>query len=225
MKATNGKLFSFGIVIATVLAIIVFQFCPSAQAQNTTAFSTADKFAIPQLNGSISFAFNGTYSSATLQNNTWFFKDLVVNNSVTLGNLTISTQNSNVTIYAFYSDAVSVIFNRFGYLQYRADGAGTQTINLNLKSARPTDPSEWGITNPSGVFLTEGHEWRLQPDNTVVVLDRTGNVTVAHYGFTTTTEGNQPFIMQHSIAFITIGVVAVTVAAAALIRLRVRRQS
>jgi hypothetical protein len=225
LKAANGKLFSFGITTATVIAIILAQLTPIAQTQSATPFTTADKFAIPQLNGSISFAFNGTYTSATLQNDAWFFKDLTVNNTLVLGNLTISTQNSNVTIYSFYSDALSVIFNRFGYLRYWADGEGTQTVNLNLNTTRQTDPSEWGITNPSGVFLTEGHEWRLLPDNAVMVLGRTGNITVSHYSFNTPEDSNQPFYIQHSVAFITIGVVAATVAAAALISFKTRRNT
>ncbi len=222
MKAT--KLFIFEVAAATILAISLLQLYPAAEAQSTTAFTTADKFAIPELNGSISFVYNGTYSSATLQNNTWFFRDLTLNDSVVRGNLSISSENSNVTIYSFYSDQLNAIFNRYGYLRYWADGAGTQTINLNLKTTRQTDSSEWGIVNPSGVFLTEGHEWLLLPGNTITVLGRTGNITVAHYGFAPTVDSNQPFYIQHSVALMTIGVVAATLAAAGLISFKVRRQ-
>lgn len=224
MKATNGKLFSFGIALASVLALIFFQLYPISEAQNITAFTPADKFNIPQLNGSISFAYNGTYSSATLQNNTWFFRDLTLNDSVVRGNLSISAQNSNLIIYSFYSDQLSITFNRYGSLRYWADSAGSQTINLNLKTPYQTHSSEWGIVNPSGVFLAEGQEWRLLPDNTVTVYGRTGNITVAHYSFATTVDSNQPFYIQHSVAFITIGVVAVTLAVAGLISFVVRRK-
>jgi hypothetical protein len=143
---------------------------------------------------------------------------------VVRGNLSISTQNSNIIIYSFYSDQLSITFNRYGSLRYWADRAGTQTINLNLKTTRQTHSSEWGIVNPSGVFLAEGHEWLLLPNNTVTVLGRTGNITVAHYSFARTVDSNQPFYIQHSVAFITIGVVAATLAVAGLISFKVRRK-
>jgi hypothetical protein len=205
-----------------VIALIVLLNSP-VHAQDVTIFSSTDNFTIPQLNGSIRFAYNGTYTSAALQNNTWVFRDLTLNGSVVLGNLSISVENSNITIFTFYSDRLSAQFNRYGYIRYNAEGAGTQTINLHLNTTDQTHSSEWGIVNPAGVFLAEGREWRLLPDNTVMVTGRTGNVTVAHYGFDVGADGNLPFYMQHSIALIIVGVVAVTVAVASLITFKVRR--
>ncbi|MCL5876410.1 MAG: hypothetical protein M1540_01190 [Candidatus Bathyarchaeota archaeon] len=225
MKAREAKLFKLRIVAVTVGFMFLFLY-PSAQAQNATPFTPNDKFIIPQLNGSLNFAFNGTYTSAALQNDTWFFTDLTLNrnnSSLRLGNLDISVKDSNITIFTFYSDRLSAQFNRFGSIRYFAEGAGTQTINLNINTTDQTHSSEWGVINPAGVFLAEGKDWQLLPDNTVIVYGRTGNVTVSHYGFGVDSGSTLPFYMQHSVALGLLAVLAVTVAAATIIRFNIRR--
>jgi len=208
----------------SVLILALVQLYPNIQAQNTTTFTPTEKFTIPQLNGSISFAFNGTYTSAILQNDTWIFTDLTFNNSARLGNLNISVKDSDITIFTFYSDRLSSQFSRYGYIRYFADGAGVQTINLNINTTDSTHSSEWAVINPASVFLAEGREWRLLPDNTIIVYNRTGNVTVAHYGFEIGSDSSLPFYLQHSVVLIMLAVLAVTVAVASLIQFSIRRR-
>lgn len=222
-----GKLFNLRIVAVTILAFTLFLVYPTAQAQTPSTFTSADNFSIPNLNGSFNFAFNGSYTSATLENDTWTFTDLTLNsrNTTRLGNLNISVKDSHITIFTFYSDRISNIFNRYGYIRYYADKPGEQTINLNINTTIPTHSSEWGITNPPGVFLAPGRDWKLLSDNTIIVYGKTGNITVAHYGFDADSDNTLPFYLQHSIALSLLAVLAATVAAATLIRFNIRRNA
>ncbi|MCL4430456.1 MAG: hypothetical protein M1167_06860, partial [Chloroflexi bacterium] len=99
LNATSSKPVLIGIAAAVLIVLVFPIFCPDANAQAATTFTPQDKFSIPQLNGSISFAVNGSYSSATLENGTWTFNDLSLNDSQPLGNLKISVENSNLTVW------------------------------------------------------------------------------------------------------------------------------
>jgi hypothetical protein len=198
--------------------------CPNAKAQDTTTFTSHDRFNIPELRGSISFALNGSYSSATLENGTWTFNDLSLNNSQPLGNLKISVEDSNMTVWTFRSQP---IFGRSTQLRFNIEGIGNQTVNLGLNSTKPTNLIEWivtvpSVTVPNTVFLAEGDHWNLLPDDSVVVYGLTGNVSVSHFGFNIPNTSNLPFYEQHSIIIATISLLAVMVAVALVIRFKVR---
>ena len=99
VKINSGKI-STGVAIIAILFILSLT-CSYTQAQTNTAFTSAAKFLVPAYNGSISFAVNGTYSTATFENNTWTFTDLHLNRSTLLGSFDISTQNSNITVVSY----------------------------------------------------------------------------------------------------------------------------
>lgn len=206
-----------------VLVTVSSLFLSGVQAQTRISFSVSDRFNIPELNGSISFAYNGSYSSAKLENDTWVFNDLVLNNSQRLGSLRVSTQNSNITLYSFYSsNAISTTRHS---VRYFAEGAGRQVFNLGVNGT--THPSEWWVTInvPNTVFLTEGRDWQLLADNTVIVNGQTGNITVAHYNFNVGPDySNVPFVERHSVLIVTAALVAVTVVVAAVVTAKVRRK-
>ncbi len=213
-------------IVATflVLTIMFFSFA-AVGSQYATLFSTADRFNIPSLNGSIRFAHNGSYSSATMENNTWIFKDLrfdnVMNNSA-LGNLQISVQDSNITIFSFYaSENISLTRQN---VRYFAEGAGTQVVYLGIN--KTTHYSEWWVTinAPSSIFLAEGREWHLLPNNTVIVHGQTGNVSITHSNFGASEDSNLPFCQHHSIAIITAVLVAATITVASILRLKVKKK-
>ena len=219
---TDSKTVLTGLAAAIIILLIFPNIFLSAQ--NAVTFTPADQFSIPQLNGSISFAVNGSCSSATLENDTWIFKDLRLRNSQPLGNLTVSVENSNMTIYSYRGTSVSA----GGTLRCNVQGQGKQTVNLGLNTSQPTHASEWYVTipGPSGstVFLAENEGWILLPDNTVVVTGVTGNLSITHYGgFNVPDNTNLPFYEQHSIIIITTALVAVTVAIAVAIKVKVRR--
>ena len=206
-----------GIAIVVIIGLFLPHFCPDVKAQDSVTFTPADKFSIPALNGSISFLTNGTCSKATLENNTWNFKDLTLNNSRPIGNLKISTENSNVTIL-FYR-AYNATFN-ITMMSYSVEGHGKQIINFGFNESRKTRPNEWSVVIPDGVFLAEGDGWNLLPDNTVVIDRVESSVSIVHYVIEFPSDENLPFYQRHSVAIITATVVAVTVAVALLIKMK-----
>ncbi len=215
--ATNTQRVLIGLV--TVIIIVVFSYsCLNVQAQTRTPFASSDRFSISSLNGTISFAQNGSYLSATLHNNTWTFNDLRFNISQPIGNLKVSAENSNITIHSFRTYN---LFGRTAQLRYNAQGTGTQTVNLGLNTSQPTHPIEWTVGVPGNSFLAEGDGWRLLPDDSVVVNGLTGNISVTHY-FSVPNDSNLPFYQQHSIVIITTIVLSVVAAVAAVIRVKVR---
>ena len=201
------------VLVAVVVVALMFPFvCMDAQAQTATTFTPSDRFSIPAINGTISFALNGSCSSATLVNDSWIFSNLSLNNSEPLGNLTVSATNSNITIFSFR--AVN-FFVRSAQVRYNAQGVGTQTVNLGLNLTQ-TQPNEWSISIPSvpGIrsgFLAEGSNWNLLPDNSVVVYGLTGNISVTHFGILLSNNSNLPFYQQHSVIIITAIVLSIVV--------------
>ena len=126
------------LVFVTVSSSLVL----GAQAQNRTSFSTSDRFVIPELNGSVQFAYNGSYSSAVLENNTWVFNDLMINSTRLLGNLKVSVKDSDITIFSFYSSG-NISMSRQS-VRYNAQGVGSQVFDLGTEGA--THHSEWWVT-------------------------------------------------------------------------------
>ena len=139
-----------------------FPLCVTAQAQTQTSFTTIDKFNIPQYNSSISFAQNGSYSAAALENGFWTFKNLKLdsqnlsflglNATQGLGELRISAQNSNVTVWTYISVNYSFPVD---LLSYYAEGTGNQTVNLGLNASRSSS-DEWSVIVSDNVFLPPG---------------------------------------------------------------------
>ncbi len=224
MRATSSKPVLTGLAAVLIIGLVFPYACLNTQAQTATTFTPSNKFSIPELNGTISFAVNGSCSSATLANQTWRFTDLRLRNSQPLGNLKVSVENSNMTIYSYRGTSITV----GATLRCTVQGMGTQSVNLGLNTSRSTDASEWTVTIPetdgSTVFLAEGEGWTLLPDNTVVLVGITGNFSITHYsGFTAPNNSNLPFYQQHSIIIITAVLVAVTVSIAVVIKVKVRR--
>lgn len=204
------------LVFATVLSLL-----PAVGAQQATAFNALDRFDIPNLNGSLRFAYNGSYTTATLENNTWRFVGLSINGSQRQGTLLISASDSNLTIYSFYASQSAANFTRKS-IRYYAQGVGQQVFDIGVVGT--TDVSEWWVTLPGGVFLAEGKDWQLLTNNTIKVNRQIGNVSVVHYEFGLNHGQDLPFLESHSVALLTIVAVAVTVTVAVLIGAKRRRR-
>ena len=210
------------------LLLAIPQFPLSVNAQAETNFTAKDRFNIPQTNGTLSFALNGSYTSAILENDTWSFKNLRLNsqNLTFLGlNATqgldefrFSTQNSNVTVWTCFSVnyTLPVVL-----ISYYAEGVGNQTVNLGVNTSQPSS-SEWSVIVSDSVFLPEGDNWRLLPDGSVLVWGRPGNVTVAHFGFTGEYK-NLSFFLQHYVGIFTAVFLTTVIAVSLLIRARTRK--
>lgn len=226
LKEKTSKPALIGLTAVIILALMISYYCPSLQAQQQQQnFTPADKFSIPNLNGIISFAVNGSYLEATLNNNTWTFEDLTLNNQSipgfglndfsSVGNLMFSTQNSNVTILAYITLNASFPVN---LLSYTVEGKGKQMVNLELDTSIPTSADEWSVIVPNNVVLAEGQGWTLLPDNTVVIASSASYITIAHFGIITPTKSNLPFYLQNSAALTTAAVLLIVAALAVIIR-------
>jgi hypothetical protein len=207
------------LVFATGSSSLVY----ASEDSERTSFLTSDVFLVPELNGSIRFAYNGSYSSAVLENNTWVFNDLMLNNTRVLGNLRVSIKDSDITVFSFYSS--SNISATRQSVRYNAQGVGSQVFDLGVYDA--THHSEWWVTVsvPSTVFLAQGREWHLSPDNIVTVKGQTGNISVSHYDFNAQSYNSLPFMERHSVLIVTLAVVVVTAIAASIVSVKVRRKT
>ena len=203
-----------GIAIISLLSLFALPFLLNVQAQNTTPLLTTDEFNIPQLGSSINFAVNGSYRSATLENNTWIFRGLALNNTQTQGTLQISTENTNITITDFRSNPA---FGRSQYVRYISDREGIQRINLGNNYT--TNIEEWMVTH-NRQYLNAGKDWQLQRNNTVIVNSQPGNMTVIHYNWDMPYISDLPFLEQHSIALTVAAIFAGTVLVATTIRIK-----
>ncbi len=203
---------------ALLIALSLPCLLQTVQAQNFTSFTTQDVFEIPVYKGAISFAFNGSYSSAILENDTWTFNNLTFNNTFPLGTLKFSAKNCDVTIYSFAS--TNFYSRRIGYIRYYVEG-GEQAINLGFNSTQSSDPSEWTVVNQDSVFFAEGSNWQLLPNDTLVVHGLSGNLTIARYSYGYQVD-NRPFYLQHSVIILTAIAVAITITVATIIKFKTK---
>ncbi|MGD0202708.1 MAG: hypothetical protein ABSC20_02225 [Candidatus Bathyarchaeia archaeon] len=219
MKTNRGKV-STGIAIIFIIFILSLT-CPNTQAQTNISFTPADKFCTPENNGSIGFAVNGTYSNATVENDTWTFTNLYLTGSQPLENFEISTQDSNVTIFSYRT------FNNTAFqdvqLRYVVEGKGKQVLNLGLGSEE--EGWEWSVAF-NGIFIGEGNCWNILRDGTLIVTGATGNVSIINLDYgNSAPSSNLPFYQQHSVAIIIAVAVAAAVIVAVVIKVNSRKNS
>jgi hypothetical protein len=198
--------------IAAVLLIFLFlpHACLSAQAQSDFAFTPEVTFAIPDSNGTISYAVNGTYSNASLVNDLWTFVNLHLNNFPPLEKLEVSAQNSNITITAYSTFDTRFRGFRGALLSYKVEGAGKQTFNMGV----PLTEGEWSVLLEDE-FKGQGDGWSVSPDATLTITGAKSNVTIWYFGFpesfNVNEDTNEPFYMKHSAAIATAATLAITV--------------
>ncbi len=223
MKAINRRLVKVVTVAFSIIALFCLSLSHTVEAQNSTLFNSTDSFVISDQNSSIRFATNGSYSSATLQDGTWVFKNLTLYNSTRANNLKISAYNSDVLIYAYSASSPYSQFSRFAIIIFSIERSGTQEFNFCLNNSEPTHPSEWGVVLPDGTFLAEGKNWQLLTDDTILISELTGNVTLVHYGFDASGKKDLSFYEEHSVALVTLAVVAITIIISSIINYKVQR--
>ena len=212
MKAANQRITIGGVSTVLILALLLSCTCHSAQAQSDVSFTPTDKFEIPASNGVITFAFNGTYTKASLVNDTWAFVNLCLNYSQPLEKLEVSAQNSNVTIISYLKFNATF---RGVLLSYRVEGQGKQTFNIGL----PLTEGEWSVLLEDD-FKGEGDGWHAAPDATLTITDAKSAVTIWYFGFPTDfdVDDDTPFYLQHSVTIATAAALAVTATIGFVIR-------
>ena len=223
-----GKV-SAEVALVIIFCIISLSFA-DAHAQTEVAFNAGNQFPIPEYNGSISFAINGTYSTATLKNNTWTFTDLTIPHSRPIKNFQISTQNSNVTILSYV--ASNNTFQGVPYLtvrlRYAVEGQGKQILNLGVGPGQSViNPSEQWSVFVNNKSLAEGSEgWSISHNGVMTVNGASGNVSIFYVNFSNFEGGipksNLPFYEQHSVAIAVVIGVTLVVVIAVVIKVRNR---
>ena len=221
---TKTKLKYVLTLIVLIVAAIVFS-CNLGvtQGQTPVSFSPSDKFSIPSLNGTINFAVNGSYLNAVVKDNTWIFTNLTLQGSTRVGNLSVSVQNCNITIFS-YSNFFGV--RQTLRLSYTVQGVGVQMFNFGIGQINlQFSSTDWSVTRPGGVFLAEGQNWNITRDGTVTVTGLTGNITVIYFGFLSQLGvSNLPFYEAHSVAIAVTAAVAVTIVVAVVVKVEVKRR-
>jgi hypothetical protein len=219
------------IVFLFTVALTICNINAPTQAQTTPIeFTPTDNFPIPEQNATINFAFNGTFTSATLQNGTWTFRNLQIShpqtalgldltNAQPVGDLKFSAKDCNVTIWAYLTFYYTLPVNS---LMYYVKGLGSQTVNLGLNYTR-SDPSEWSIITGDNVFLAAEQGWKLLPDNTLIMQDILGNVTIAHFQLDAFA-GSAVFALQHFVSILTGMVLGAVVVVPVVIKIRAKRR-
>ena len=214
--AINRGMSVVGIAAILMIGLVLPWVCHIALAQSDVNFTPTDSFDIPVSNGDITFAVNGTYSQASLVNDTWNFENLRLDYSHPLENLKVSAQNSKITIISYWRFNTTL---GAALLSYRVEGLGKQTLNMGLDPER----GEWSVVFDE-IFMGEGDGWKASPDGTLTITGATSNVTIWYYGFPESIVGdgssNQPFYEQHSVASFTAVAIAITVIFAIAIRIR-----
>ncbi len=203
-----------------VFAVVLSGISSVAGAQTSvTSFTSADKFAIPGTNGTINFGTSGTYTNASLVDNTWNFLGLRLNNSQRpeLLVLKVAAVDSRVTIRIYQITSTTLLGGI--RLRYNVTGQGTQSFNFGFIP----QGGEWDIVI-NGQAKAQNEGWNISPDATITITGATGVVSITYYSLPADYVAmvNQPFYEQHSVAIATAIAVTITVIIAVMIQIRNR---
>jgi hypothetical protein len=209
--------------IATILVTLLVCFPSSlvTQAQSDTAFTSTEKFEIPTHNSTINFAINGSFEQASIENDMWIFTGLKLSNlpRQEKQNLTVSAQDSNITITLFQKFNTTIGGAR---LRYVVSGQGKQIFNIGLL---PKD-GDWSVTF-NGVYIAKNDGWEISSDGKVTVTGATSltNITITCYSSPPSLRDSlkQPFIQQHSVAIATAIALTTTIILVIFIRISVKK--
>jgi hypothetical protein len=202
----NRKTVLTCIALALLVTLVFFSACLTAHAQTVTLFTPANPFSIPANNGIVSFSRNGTYEDASLQNGSWFFENLRLNNASEV-NFTVSVQNSDMNISTCRLNFAGLS----GQVSYRVVGQGTQIINIGRFRG-----GYWTVSI-NQKSIAANHGWSSSSDGTVTVTGAASgsNVTITYNYGNSVNVSNQPFLQQHSVIIAT-GIAAAVIVVLAL---------
>ncbi len=207
-----------GVAGGIVLILILLLSCQSTLAQTTIVIDPSSKFDVPSHNGVVRFAVNGNYSSAVFDGTAWSFTNLQLNGSNPITYLTISAENSNITVYSYHNSTNVFPSSR---ISYNAQGLGTQILNLGVGSGGGIKVN-W-VVYSNATFISNG--WSVSHNGTVTISGLTGNVSVIYFGFTNLTNSNLPFYEQHSVAIAVAISFAVVVGVAVAVNVWIEKRS
>jgi hypothetical protein len=140
--------------------------------------TAADAFTIPTCNSSINFAFTGAYVYASLENDTWRFQNLFMNeNKPTYGvptwSLGVSAQNCKVTITSYRA----LVGTDQGGLSYTVTGVGKQFLKLDYDRSN-NYPLNYTVY-VDGVAKAQNDMWTLSNNGWLTITGATSNVSIS----------------------------------------------
>lgn len=220
------------LIVLVCLALVGTAFYSVSSAQAVTPFTPDAAFSIPAYNATVFFALDGSYTQATLQNDTWTFNDLTFSNSVSLSSFSVSAQNCNVTLYFSGLFQGYLRVGEAGLLQYNVTGAGVQRFNFGLSPSFATDvryrdlmvrfSSEF-FTNSSEV-VQESEGWQLSSDGSVTVTGAVTGASIMYVDYSQMyADSTQPFYVQHSVTIAAVALVLLLVAVGLALRFRSKK--
>jgi hypothetical protein len=152
-------------------------------AQAAVSITPADTFAIPALNSTINFAYNGTYNQAVLENNFWRFGGLTLSGNGSSSErkshlLIISAQKSNVTLT--HLDTLTWL-DQVGWLTYKVEGIGNQTFNMHWRAEGFVIGFKVYI---DGIKRESGNGWgdyfKSVTENGIIIIGAKSNVSIGY---------------------------------------------
>lgn len=202
-----------GVILVVMVAQILSSFVVLVNCESEVSFTSGDTFEIPEINGSIRFAADGTYTSARLENITWVFENLhfPVSRSAEKLNLTVSAIGCDLVISPFFVFNYTSRWETVTWLilRYTVIGSGSQVFNLGL------DPQKGQLDAViDGKFVGRNHGWTRASDGTLTITKEAQNVTIWYYGYPDSYTSDAEFFDSHSVVIgSTISVSAVVVVA------------
>ena len=184
-----------------------------AQAQTAASFTHDTPFSIPDCNGTIYFAVNGSYAQAKLENSTWVFSDLQLTNAPPVASLRVCTKNCNITIITFSGFITS---QNSGALRYNVTSPGIQTFNFGLSPAFSLNPKYHDLIVGIDSDLTqnnnynpEGSGWAFAEDGTITVTGATADAFIFYRDYSSQfVNDNLPFYQSHPVLIASLVLVA-----------------
>jgi hypothetical protein len=198
----------------------------NAQAQNQLGPTLAGTFEIPAQNGKIVFSTDGTFQGARLENDAWEFVNLKFRDFPQQEklNLTITAQNSNVTITSYRSVRSNTTLGNIR-IRYTVVGQGKQTFNFG-------DIPQSGFWSAvfDGVYPGQEDRWSVSAQGTVTVTGAAShsNVSIIYYTYPDSfvALSEKPFFERNSVAIATaIALTATVVLAVAVWTWKERKES
>jgi hypothetical protein len=188
-------------VLILVLLIYVFSFIYITPVLSKVVFFSETIFSIPEYSSQLNFQIVGSYESAALENNTWNFVGLALDNyllnltekrgwggvlygrdvldyAINDGNFSVLLENCNITITNY--DVVTQFAPYSGLLNYSVSGIGSQTFNLYY--FQPIGgwigPTRWTIYI-DGVSKPQNDNWGFSgPERIITISGSTNNVSI-----------------------------------------------
>ena len=200
------------------MAVGLLSVSSGSQAQTAASFTPDTPFNIPDCNGTIYFAFNGSCAQARLENSTWVFSDLQLAYSTPVASLRVGTKNCNITITSF---SVFLASQNAGAMHYNVTGPGIQTFNFGLSPAFGLNPKIRDLmvfldsdpltqnNDSGGQSAPEGSGWTLSEDGTITVTGAAAEAFIFYSDHSSQLIDNDlPFYQSHPVLMASLVLVA-----------------